>query len=103
MDFAVKIYQPWFMTPEEKNEGEKRFFREAKILFSLNHPNIVRIYDAGRIDGNLAEALRANMKTGRYDDHWFLDSPVRRDYKIPAFVAENVNRVLHSLSENKSQ
>lgn len=52
MDFAVKIYQPWFMTPEEKKEGEKRFFREAKMLFSLNHPNIVRIYDAGRIDDN---------------------------------------------------
>ncbi len=52
MDFAVKIYNPYFIVEEEREEGEKRFFREAKMLFSLNHPNIVRIYDAGRIDGN---------------------------------------------------
>ena len=52
MDFAVKIYQPMFVSDDEKVEGEKRFFREAKILFSLNHENIVRIYDAGRIEGS---------------------------------------------------
>lgn len=52
MDFAVKIYNPWFVSDDEREEGEKRFFREAKMLFNLNHPNIVRIYDAGRIDGN---------------------------------------------------
>lgn len=51
MDFAVKIYHPWFVADDEREEGEKRFFREAKMLFSLNHPNIVRIYDAGRING----------------------------------------------------
>lgn len=49
MDFAVKIYDPLFVMPDEKIEGEKRFFREAKMLFSLNHPNIVRIYDVGRL------------------------------------------------------
>lgn len=52
MDFAVKIYNPWFVSDDEREEGEKRFFREAKMLFSLNHPNIVKIYDAGRIDGS---------------------------------------------------
>jgi len=52
MDFAVKIYSPVFVSQKEQVEGEKRFFREAKMLFGLNYPNIVRIYDAGRIDGN---------------------------------------------------
>lgn len=52
MDFAVKIYNPWFVSDDEREAGEKRFFREAKMLFNLNHPNIVRIYDAGRIKGN---------------------------------------------------
>lgn len=51
MDFAVKIYEPVFVSPEEQIEGEKRFFREAKMLFTLNNPHIARIYDAGRLDG----------------------------------------------------
>lgn len=50
MDFAVKIYSPIFVSSEAQKEGEKRFFREAKMMFSLNHPNIVKLYDAGRID-----------------------------------------------------
>lgn len=51
MDFAVKIYEPVFVSQEEQSEGEKRFFREAKMLFSLNNIHIARIYDAGRING----------------------------------------------------
>lgn len=51
MDFAVKIYDPVFVSQEEQIEGEKRFFREAKMLFSLNNAHIARIYDAGRIEG----------------------------------------------------
>lgn len=51
MDFAVKIYEPVFVSQDEQAEGEKRFFREAKMLFSLNNVHIARIYDAGRIDG----------------------------------------------------
>ncbi len=48
MDFAVKVYSPVFVSPEEQKEGERRFFREAKIMFGMNHPNIIKIYDAGR-------------------------------------------------------
>ena len=51
MDFAVKIYEPVFVSAEEQLEGEKRFFREAKMMFSLNNNHIARIYDAGRMDG----------------------------------------------------
>lgn len=49
MDFAVKVYSPVFVSSDEQENGEKRFFREAKMLFQLNHTNIVKIYDAGRI------------------------------------------------------
>ena len=49
LDFAVKVFSPMFLSKEEEVEAEKRFFREAKMLFMLNHPNIVRIYDVGRI------------------------------------------------------
>lgn len=51
MDFAIKIFEPAFASDDDKTEGEKRFFREAKMLFHLNHENIVRVYDIGRIKG----------------------------------------------------
>lgn len=51
MNFALKLFEPVFVSNEENIEGEKRFFREAKILFSLNHENIVRVYDIGRTNG----------------------------------------------------
>ena len=49
MDFAVKVYTPIFVSSKEQEDRERRFFREAKMLFQLNHMNIVKIYDAGRI------------------------------------------------------
>ena len=52
LDFAVKQFAPVFADAEEQSEGEKRFFREAKMLFSLHHDNIVQIYNAGYINGN---------------------------------------------------
>ncbi|MCL2363303.1 MAG: protein kinase [Defluviitaleaceae bacterium] len=51
MLFAIKIFDPRFVPDEEKQEGEKRFFREAKMLFSLKHENIANVYDIGHIDG----------------------------------------------------
>ena len=51
MDFAIKVFEPVFVSNEENIEGEKRFFREAKILFKLNHSNIIRVFDIGRTNG----------------------------------------------------
>lgn len=51
LDFAIKLFEPIFVSNQENIEGEKRFFREAKILFGLNHENIVRVYDIGRANG----------------------------------------------------
>jgi eukaryotic-like serine/threonine-protein kinase len=34
-------------TPEQVKETKERFFREAESAGNLNHPNIVRIFDAG--------------------------------------------------------
>ncbi|MBR0082397.1 MAG: serine/threonine protein kinase [Clostridia bacterium] len=52
LDFAVKFFEPQFVSDEDRIINEKRFFREASMLFKLNHPNIVRIYDVGRKNGN---------------------------------------------------
>lgn len=51
MDFAVKLFDPVFADTQAQSEGEKRFFREAKLLFSLHHDNIVQIYNAGYVEG----------------------------------------------------
>lgn len=51
IDFAIKVFEPVFVSNNENIEGEKRFFREAKVLFQLNSDYIVRVYDIGRIDG----------------------------------------------------
>jgi serine/threonine-protein kinase len=45
IDFAVKVLNPSF--PSDEGRYLDRFFREARILFKLNHPGIVRVYDVG--------------------------------------------------------
>lgn len=45
MDFAVKVFAPSF---SQGGEGHlERFFREARILFRMAHPSIVRVFDVG--------------------------------------------------------
>lgn len=45
MPFAVKIFAPAFYEGGEKEL--ERFFQEARMLFKLNHPSIIKVYDAG--------------------------------------------------------
>lgn len=45
LEFAVKLFAPAFGEVDESHL--ERFFREARILFALNHPNIIRVFDVG--------------------------------------------------------
>jgi len=47
MPFAVKVFAPAFYEGGEKEL--ERFFQEARMLFHLNHPSIIKVYDAGLI------------------------------------------------------
>lgn len=47
---AIKCLKPFGFTAEERAHGAEAFLREARILFTLGHPSIVRLYDVGIID-----------------------------------------------------
>ncbi|WP_269226835.1 serine/threonine-protein kinase [Flavobacterium eburneipallidum] len=47
LPFAVKVFAPAFY--EGGGKELERFFQEAKMLFKLNHPSIIKVYDAGMI------------------------------------------------------
>ena len=70
-DVALKV-----LTPDTRGDGDsqrvERFLREARLTASLDHPNIVRLYDVGLFDGRPyfvaelldGETLRARIKGG---------------------------------------
>ncbi|MBX3192750.1 MAG: serine/threonine protein kinase [Labilithrix sp.] len=55
---AIKCLKPFGSTPQAQAEGAEGFLREARILFGLGHPAIVRLYDAGVVpEGQIPYAV----------------------------------------------
>jgi serine/threonine protein kinase len=52
---AFKVLPPWLAADEDYR---RRFEREAAIAASLEHPNVVPIYDAGHANGILYLSMR---------------------------------------------
>src|SRR5690348_9203175 len=52
---ALKLVAPALARDEHFRE---RFVRETELVMSLEHPNVVPIYDAGDVDGRLYFAMR---------------------------------------------
>lgn len=51
---ALKIMRPEHAT---KQSSIARFFREAKVAAQLTHPNVVRVYDLGEVEGTAFIAM----------------------------------------------
>jgi serine/threonine-protein kinase len=52
---AVKLIAPEL---SEDTVFRDRFLAESELAASLEHPNVVPVYDAGEVDGQLAIAMR---------------------------------------------
>jgi len=52
---ALKLVAPSLARDEQFRE---RFARESELVMSLEHPNVVPIYDAGEVDGRVYLAMR---------------------------------------------
>ena len=50
LDRQVALKVPQF-NQQSGGEGLERFFREARVMASLRHPNLCPVYDVGEIDG----------------------------------------------------
>ncbi|WP_344172098.1 serine/threonine-protein kinase [Pilimelia columellifera] len=52
-DVAIKeLIPPGGLTPDERQEMRERTLREARAIARFNHPNVVRIFDILRTDGD---------------------------------------------------
>jgi Tol biopolymer transport system component len=66
-DVAVKTIAPLGVPDDQRVE---RFVREARITASIDHPNVVRVYDVGVFDGQpylVTELLEGETLRGRLD------------------------------------
>jgi len=62
VEFAVKVLDPAFA-----GEGDRsfhRFLREARMLFQMNHPNIVRVHDIALTLGDRRPYIRMELVEG---------------------------------------
>jgi TolB-like protein/tRNA A-37 threonylcarbamoyl transferase component Bud32/Tfp pilus assembly protein PilF len=75
---ALKMLAPLPVRDELRVE---RFLREARITASLDHPNIVKVYDVGTHDGQpfmVVELLEGETLRGRLDRGPVAEADVRR-------------------------
>src|SRR3954451_15289887 len=85
---ALKVITPAFAHDEE---FRARFQRESKLAASIEHPNVIPVYEAGEHDGTLFLAMR-------YVDGTDLKSLLNREGRLePIRAARFVNQIANAL------
>ena len=102
---ALKIFQPETIlghqrgkqtTDGEREEAERRFVQEAKVLGKLSHPNCVTVYDFGVEEGHGVLYMAMEHVAGVS-----LRTAIRRGLKLDAII-ELSRQVLEALREAHS-
>lgn len=94
-EIALKLFEP----RETMQRGEitrQRFLREAKILATIDHPAIVRLYASGEIEGQLYLALARVVGTSLRDRRKAGPLPVGELVRLGAQLADALGH-LHAL------
>jgi eukaryotic-like serine/threonine-protein kinase len=89
IDFAVKLFAPVYGGAETGHMD--RFFREARILFALNHPNIIRVFDVGLYQG------RPFIRMELFDGETLNDVLKARGRVTPRVARPIVRRIAEAL------
>jgi eukaryotic-like serine/threonine-protein kinase len=84
---AVKVFFP----SRSNSESEAAFLNEARIVASLDHPNIVPVYDIGRLESNLFYMVSKLIDGGD------LSAFTRKKPLSLEWVAESIARVADAL------
>lgn len=79
---ALKVMRPKPSDPVPKAETEARLLREAQAIASLSHPNIVEVFDFGRVGGEVYMAME--LLSGQSMRSWLDGSarPVREVLEV---------------------
>jgi non-specific serine/threonine protein kinase len=74
----------------------ERFKRESRLAASIDHPNVIPVYEAGEVDGALYISMRY---VDGLDLHWLIERNGRVDYKRAVDLIEQVAHALDAAHE----
>jgi tetratricopeptide (TPR) repeat protein/predicted Ser/Thr protein kinase len=70
---ALKVMRPQASGSVSGGEAQARLLREAQAMAGLSHPNVIEVYDVGRIDRQVYVAME--LVHGKSLSDWFEDGP----------------------------
>lgn len=97
--FAIKKYSPIGKNIDDKEKNYDRFLDEIKILFTISHPNIVRIYNYYLYPKYITGFIQMEYVNGNELDIYIENNPDEFDRiffeAINAFVFLEKNNIYH--------